>query len=88
MKGLIGKKSEFIRTPKLNIEGMKDKWKQNTYLSKKISKNVFFEGFLMLYFAFGIFTAYHLNDYSLSFLHIMLFIGYGYVFVQSIVAPK
>ncbi|MGA9639443.1 cellulose synthase family protein [Flavobacterium sp.] len=88
LEGLWGKKSEFVRTPKLNIEGLKDKWKQNSYLTKKTSKNVFFEGFLMLYFAFGIYSAIRLEDYSLSFLHIMLCIGYSYVFVQSIVSPK
>ncbi len=88
LEGLWGKKSEFVRTPKLNIEGLKDKWKQNSYLTKKVSNNIFFEGFLMLYFAFGIYSAIHLNDYSLSFLHLMLCIGYGYVFIQSIVSPK
>jgi hypothetical protein len=35
LEGLWGKK-EFIRTPKLNIEGLKDKWKQNNYLSKHL----------------------------------------------------
>ncbi len=88
LEGLWGKKSEFVRTPKLNIEGLKDKWKQNSYLPKKLSKNVFFEGLLMLYFSFGIYSAFYLGDYSLSFLHIMLSIGYGYVFVQSIAVPK
>jgi cellulose synthase/poly-beta-1,6-N-acetylglucosamine synthase-like glycosyltransferase len=88
LEGLYGKKSEFVRTPKLNIEGLKDKWKQNIYLTKKISKNVFFEGLLMLYFFFGIYSAFHLVDYSLLFLHLMLTVGYGYVFFQSIIAPK
>ncbi|WP_418262405.1 cellulose synthase family protein [Flavobacterium faecale] len=88
LEGLCGKKSEFIRTPKLNIEGLKERWKQNSYLNKKISKNVFFEGFLMLYFFFGIYSAIQLGDYSLLFLHLMLAVGYGYVFFQSIVAPK
>jgi hypothetical protein len=35
--GLWGKKSEFVHS-KLNIEELKDKWKQNTYLSQTISK--------------------------------------------------
>ncbi|NRT12498.1 cellulose synthase family protein [Flavobacterium sp. 14A] len=84
LEGLWGKKSEFIRTPKLNIEGLKDKWKQNTYLSKKISKNIFIEGGLIFYFIFGIYSAVILNDYSIIALHLMLVTGYTFVFVKSI----
>jgi hypothetical protein len=85
---LWGKKSEFVRTPKLNIEGLKDKWKQNNYLSKKTSKNVFVEGALMLYFTFGIYSAFLLDDFSLVALHAMLFFGFGFVFVKSITDPR
>ena len=88
LEGLLGKKSEFVRTPKLNIEGLKENWKQNSYLSKTIPKNVFFEGLLMGYFAFGIYSAVVLFDFSMLFLHLMLFMGYAYVFVQSIRALK
>ncbi|MCW2118780.1 cellulose synthase/poly-beta-1,6-N-acetylglucosamine synthase-like glycosyltransferase [Flavobacterium sp. 7A] len=88
LEGLWGKKSEFVRTPKLNIEGMKDQWKQNIYLNKKISKNVIFEGLLMSYFAFGIYSSFYLYDFSILFLHLMLCIGFAYIFIQSIVAPK
>ncbi|WP_339654935.1 cellulose synthase family protein [Flavobacterium frigidarium] len=84
LEGLWGKKSEFIRTPKLNIEGLKDKWKQNTYLSKKISKNIFIEGGLIFYFIFGIYSAVLLNDYSIIALHLMLVTGFTFVFVKSI----
>jgi cellulose synthase/poly-beta-1,6-N-acetylglucosamine synthase-like glycosyltransferase len=84
LEGLWGKKSEFIRTPKLNIEVLKEKWKQNSYLTHSLSKNLIIEGLLLLYFLFGIYSAYALNDYSLISLHIMLFVGYGYVFVKSI----
>jgi hypothetical protein len=67
-----GVKKEFIRTPKLNIEGLKDKWKQNNYSLKKTS-NVFIEGALMLYFNFRIYSAFLLDDFSLVALHAMLF---------------
>jgi hypothetical protein len=54
----MGKKSEFVRTPKLNIEELKDKWKQNTYLSQTISKNIIIEGILILYFIFAMYSAF------------------------------
>jgi cellulose synthase/poly-beta-1,6-N-acetylglucosamine synthase-like glycosyltransferase len=84
LEGLWGKKSEFVRTPKLNIEGLKEKWKQNSYLSHTISKNIIIEGILMLYFVFAMYSAFLLNDYSLIALHLMLFIGFSFVFVKSI----
>lgn len=88
LEGLWGKKSEFVRTPKLNIEGLKEKWKQNTYLSNTISKNTIVEGILIFYFIFAMYSAFLLNDYSLIALHLMLFVGFSYVFVKSIQANR
>lgn len=83
LEGLLGKKSEFIRTPKLNIEGFKDKWKENNYINKTISKYAFFEGLLMLYFLFALVAGYELNDFALYPFHLMLFSGFSYVFFNS-----
>lgn len=88
LEGLWGKKSEFIRTPKLNIEGLKEKWKQNSYISDTISKNIIVEGLLILYFIFAMYSAFRLNDYSLIALHAMLFIGFSFVFIKSIQINK
>lgn len=84
LEGLLGKKSEFIRTPKFNIEALKDKWKENIYISRKISKNTIIEGLLVLYFLFGLLSGYKLNDFALFPIHLMLFFGFSYVFVQSL----
>ncbi len=84
LKGLLGKKSEFIRTPKFNIEALKERWKENIYISKTISKNTIIEGLLILYFIFGLYIGFKLNDFALFPLHLMLFFGYSYVFVQSL----
>jgi cellulose synthase/poly-beta-1,6-N-acetylglucosamine synthase-like glycosyltransferase len=83
LEGLLGKKSEFVRTPKFNIETMKDNWKDNIYISRKISKNTIIEGLLMIYFIFGLFYAFKLNDFGLFPFHLMLVIGYGFVFYKS-----
>lgn len=84
LEGLLGKKSEFIRTPKFNIETLKDKWKENIYISKTISKNTIMEGLLVLYFLFGLYSGFKLNDFGLFPFHLMLFFGFSYVFVQSL----
>lgn len=84
LEGLLGIKSEFIRTPKFNIEALKEKWKDNIYISRKISKNTIVEGLLVLYFFFGLYSGFKLNDFALFPFHLMLFFGFGYVFVQSL----
>ena len=88
IEGHIGKKSEFVRTPKFNISTIKDKWKGNKYLKKKVSVNVIFEGILMLYFAFGMYSAFIVGDQGGDFglfpFHLMLFIGFGFVFFKSL----
>ena len=88
IEGHMGKRSEFIRTPKFNISSIKDSWKGNKYLRKKLSLNVIIEGLLMLYFAFGLYSAFvvgdHGGDFGLFPFHLMLFIGFGYVFFKSL----
>ena len=88
LEGHIGKKSEFVRTPKFNIKSLKDSWKNNKYIRKKPSLNVVIEGLLTAYFAFGMYSAFIVGDQGGDFglfpFHLMLFIGFGYVFFQSI----
>ena len=90
LEGHLGKKSEFIRTPKFNIKNLKDGWKGNKYLKKRISPNVIIEGLLMAYFAFGMYSAFVVGDQGGDFglfpFHLMLFIGFGFVFFKSIVS--
>ena len=88
LEGHLGKKSEFVRTPKFNISKYKDNWKNNKYIKKTISIHVIFEGLLMLYFAFGMYSAFIVGnqggDFGLFPFHLMLFLGFGYVFIKSI----
>jgi len=88
LEGHFGKKSEFIRTPKFNITTIKDSWKNNKYIRKKPSIHVLIEGFLVFYFAFGMYSAFVVGDQGGDFglfpFHLMLFLGFGYVFFKSI----
>ena len=88
IEGHIGKRSEFVRTPKFNISSIKDSWKGNKYLRKKISVNVIFEGALMLYFGFGLYSAFVVGDQGgdcgLFPFHLMLLAGFGFVFFKSL----
>ncbi len=88
LEGHFGKKSEFIRTPKFNIQAVKGNWKKNKYISKNISPNVIIEGLLAIYFAFGMYSAFIVGDQGGDFglfpFHLMLFIGFSFVFLKSL----
>jgi len=88
LEGHWGKKSEFVRTPKFNINTLKDSLIKNKYIKKSISIHVIFEGLLMSYFAFGMYSAFIVGDQGGDFglfpFHLMLFLGFGYVFIKSI----
>ena len=88
LEGHCGKKSEFVRTPKFNIRKYKDNWKNNKYMKRTVSVHVIFEGLLMLYFGFGMYSAFIVGnqggDFGLFPFHLMLFIGFGYVFFKSL----
>ena len=88
LEGHFGIKSDFIRTPKFNINSLKDSWKNNKYIKRKPSAHVILEGLLALYFVFGIYSAFVVGDQGGDFglfpFHLMLFFGFGYVFFKSI----
>lgn len=88
LEGHFGKRSDFVRTPKFNINALTDNWKSNKYLKKNISVHVVFEGLLMLYFGFGMYSAFIVGDQGGDFglfpFHLMLFLGFGFVFFKSI----
>ncbi|MDG2052586.1 MAG: glycosyltransferase family 2 protein [Flavobacteriaceae bacterium] len=88
LEGHFGKKSEFIRTPKFNTQTFKGAWKKNKYISKNIPPNVIIEGLLAIYFAFGMYSAFIVGDQGGDFglfpFHLMLCIGFSFVFFKSI----
>lgn len=86
LEGHMGKRSEFVRTPKFNLNNLTDTWKDNKYLAKKLSPNMILEFALMVYFLFGMYSAIPLNDFGLFPFHFMLFLGFGFVFTKSLTA--
>jgi len=84
IQGHLGKKTPFIRTPKFNEKSFKEKLLKNKYINRKISKNTLVEG--LFYFLFGMYSAFvvgEAGDFGLFPFHLMLFIGFGFVFVNS-----
>ncbi len=84
LEGYFNIKSEFIRTPKFNIQNNTDSWKGNKYLEKKISFVNYIEIFLVGYFSFGIFLAFYLQNYAFLAFHILLVLGYVTVIYKTL----
>ncbi|MBK6263627.1 glycosyltransferase family 2 protein [Marivirga sp. S37H4] len=83
-EGLLGFKSDFIRTPKFNLSQKGESWKTNKYIKLQFSWLSMLEALLAVYFAFGIFLGFHLKDYGLIIFHFMLMMGFMMVFFHSV----
>lgn len=83
-QGYLGRKSAFIRTPKFNIKTVSDRLQKRAYLSGRISSTTLLEGLLALYFAWGIYQGFRIDDFSFFLFHLLLFLGYGSIFLFTI----
>ena len=81
IEGHFGKKSGFVRTPKFNSV-------ENKKIHIKTKRNLSWENgiefILMVYFAFGIYSAFQLNEFGLLPFHLMLFFGFSFVWYKSV----
>lgn len=84
IQGYIGKKSPFIRTPKFNIQSIKDSFQKQNYLAKKLPWTTIFEGLLAVYFLLGMLGGLYIEDLSFVIFHGMLMIGFGSICFYSV----
>ncbi len=84
VEGFLGRKTPFVRTPKFNVNTAHDSWSGNVYLSRSFSWLTVLEGLLLLYFVGGIALGLYLHDFRMLFFHTMLAVGFGLVFVYSL----
>ncbi|MEM9930316.1 MAG: cellulose synthase family protein [Bacteroidota bacterium] len=84
IEGYRGKKSPFVRTPKFNINTIKDKISSSKYLSGKINLITIGEGLLCLYFLFAVGAAFYVQNTTFIIFHLLLAIGYGTIFYYSL----
>ncbi|GAB4022300.1 cellulose synthase family protein [Spirosoma koreense] len=85
MEGYLGRKTPFVRTPKFNVTTAADRWDANKYVSRQINWLTIAEGFLSIYFLGGLVLAIYIQDFRMFILHIMLMVGFGMVFIYSLV---
>ncbi len=84
LEGYAGKKTPFIRTPKFNLVNTKGAWNDKRYRALRANPMTILEGLLALYFAGGLFWAFHNADYLNVPYLLMLTLGFGAVAVYSL----
>ncbi len=84
LQGYRGKKSPFVRTPKFNINSVRDNFRSKKYFSGKLSAITVGEGLLSIYFLFAVAGAFYLHNTTFIVFHALLALGYGAIFFFSI----
>ena len=92
IKGHLGIESSFIRTPKFNIGLDKTRTlNQNRYVVKSLNFYTLIEVSMLLYFLFGLFSAFNVGengDFGLFPFHLLLFLGFGFITIKSFMESK
>ena len=84
LQGYLGKKTPFVRTPKFNIQGIRDTLKKKKYIHQKLPITTVIEGLLALYFLWAIWLGYELKNETFFVFHLLLVIGYGTICYYSV----
>ncbi len=84
MEGLLNRKSEFVRTPKFNVNGNKDSWIGKKYRSKKLEMSVVVELIMAVYCLIGIASSIYFSEIAALPFQILFFIGFSFVSLTSI----
>lgn len=84
IQGWMGKKTDFIRTPKWNLIDRTGSWGQKGYQVRKLSSIGFMEGILALYFLFALVYEIHIGEWGFVFMHLILLFGFAFVFLISL----
>jgi cellulose synthase/poly-beta-1,6-N-acetylglucosamine synthase-like glycosyltransferase len=88
LEGWWGKKSDFVRTPKYDIQVIGDAFHQKSYISKYPPISTFVEGILsMVFFSAAVWGLKHGATFFLLF-HLNLAIGFGTICFLSIAHLK
>jgi cellulose synthase/poly-beta-1,6-N-acetylglucosamine synthase-like glycosyltransferase len=83
IEALLGKESEFVRTPKLHVEARTDSWEQKNYLGKAGWIPVI-ELCLAGYFLFAIVYSLGMENYLTCPFLMLFLLGYSYMGLMSL----
>lgn len=83
-EGLFRKKSEFIRTPKYQIEGKAGSWLGKKYVPLKLDWVVLIEILLAVYCFFGVISSLYYREIAAVPFQLLYFLGFTFVSALSI----
>ncbi len=84
IEALLGKRTEFVRTPKYHVVSRADRWHDKRYVPRQLQPQVLVELLLGLYFLVGIAVSlYHAELAALPF-QVMFLLGFGGIGVLSL----
>lgn len=84
MQGFLGVRSDFIRTPKFNITGLKDHWLGNIYIAKRLDKDTLVETILWIYFLATTVLAIVWGFFDILPFLLLVTIGFGLIIFYSL----
>jgi cellulose synthase/poly-beta-1,6-N-acetylglucosamine synthase-like glycosyltransferase len=84
IEGLLNRKSEFVRTPKFNLETEKDSWIGKKYTTKKLGLSVIVELVMAVYCLVGIASSIYFLEIAALPFQILFFTGFSFVALTSI----
>lgn len=84
IEGFIGKKSSFVRTPKFNIQQIRDSIQTGVYRTANISFTTIMEALLSLYFLSAVILGILQGKTSFLLYHLMLMIGFASIFIFTV----
>jgi cellulose synthase/poly-beta-1,6-N-acetylglucosamine synthase-like glycosyltransferase len=84
IEGYSGRRTPFVRTPKVGAQSDGMKWVRNGYLKSAITPLLVLEFGIALYALIGIAYAFHVKDFGLLPYHTMLAFGFGAVCYYSL----
>jgi cellulose synthase/poly-beta-1,6-N-acetylglucosamine synthase-like glycosyltransferase len=84
MQGYLGRKSPFVRTPKFNVQDIRDSIRKKKYLAKQLPLTTVLEGLLALYFLGALWLGFRLDNPTFAVYHFLLMTGFGTICYYSI----
>jgi len=84
LEGYLGKKSPFVRTPKLNVKEPSDNWTVKKYAKIALSPILIIDFLVIIYAAYGVYLAYSIENYSMVLFLLMVVLGFSYTLILSI----
>jgi hypothetical protein len=84
IEALLGKQSEFVRTPKYRVEKHQDDWEQKKYVQRRAGWIPAVELTLAAYFLFTTGYSFTVENYLTTPFLMLFFMGYSYMGTMSL----